>query len=90
MPPDQETALALAAAVQRVTSWSGAGIPPPAAAVVSIAQQLELAARAEVVRGVRRLREAGETWLTVDDCSAESTALPPRKPLTLTVTCMNR
>ena len=62
MPTDPEAALALGAAVQRVAHWSGAGTPPPAAAVVTIARRLELAARAEVVSAVERLRADGVSW----------------------------
>jgi hypothetical protein len=48
MSADPETSLALAAAVQRVASWTGAGMPPGPAAVVTIARRLEISAHAEV------------------------------------------
>jgi hypothetical protein len=65
MPTNPETALALAAAVQRVASWTGAATPPDAAAVVTIARRLEIAAHAEVERAVRRVREEGQSWRAV-------------------------
>jgi hypothetical protein len=39
MPTDPETSLALAAAVSRVASWTGAAMPPSPAAVVTIARR---------------------------------------------------
>jgi hypothetical protein len=65
MPIDPETALALGAAVQRVASWTGAPVPPARVDVVSIARRLELAGHAEVVRGIRRVREEGQSWAVV-------------------------
>jgi hypothetical protein len=65
MPTDPETSLALAAAVQRVASWTGAATPPGPAAVVTIARRLEIAAHAEVERAVRRVREQGQGWAVI-------------------------
>lgn len=65
MPTDPETSLALAAAVQRVATWTGAATPPSPATVVTIARRLELAAHAEVERAVRRVREEGQSWAVI-------------------------
>jgi hypothetical protein len=65
MATDPETRLALAAAVQRLASWTGAAMPPSSAAVVTIARRLELAAHAEVERAVRRVREEGQGWAVI-------------------------
>jgi len=75
MVPDPEARLALSAAIQRVASWSGAEmvtrsnnpavkVPTPAT-VLTIARQLELAARSEAVAAVRRLRQEGRSWAAV-------------------------
>ena len=65
MPTDPETALALAAAVQRVASWTGTATPPGPADVVTIARRLEIAAHGEVERAVRRVREEGRGWQAI-------------------------
>jgi hypothetical protein len=65
MPTDPETSLALAAAVQRLANWTGAGVPPAPAAVVTIARRLEIAAHAQVECAVRRVREEGQSWAVI-------------------------
>ena len=65
MPTDPETALALAAAVQRVANWAGAETPLSPAAAVALTRKFEIAAHAEVERGVRRVREAGRNWAEI-------------------------
>jgi hypothetical protein len=71
---DAETRLALYAALQRVARWSGAEMitqsngkaesvmVPTAAAGLAIARKLELAARAEAIAAIRRLRGEGRSW----------------------------
>jgi hypothetical protein len=59
--PSADVRLALAVALQRVASWSGAD-PADDAAAARIGRDLERAARSEVVDAVRRLRGAGRTW----------------------------
>jgi hypothetical protein len=62
--PSADVRLALAAALQRVVSWSGADAADDAMAV-QLGRELERAARAEVVGAVRRLRGAGRSWREV-------------------------
>ena len=72
-----ETRLALSAALQRVARWSGAEMvsqsngkadsvmAPTASAALAIARQLELAARAEAITAIRRLRGEGRSWQVI-------------------------
>jgi hypothetical protein len=62
---DPETALALAAALQRVANWAGAEMPLSPAAAVALTRKFEIAAHAEVERGVRRVREEGQNWAEI-------------------------
>jgi hypothetical protein len=65
MPANPETSLALAAAVLRLATWTGAAVPPSPAAVVTIARRLEIAAHAQVEHAVRRVREKGQGWAVI-------------------------
>lgn len=65
MPTDPETALALAAALQRVANWAGAQLPLSPAAAVALTREFDIAAHAEVKRGVRRVREEGRNWAEI-------------------------
>lgn len=65
MPTDPETALALAAAVQRAARWTRAEMPLSPADSVALVRRFEVAAHAEVERGVRRVREEGRDWAAV-------------------------
>jgi hypothetical protein len=72
-----EAQLALSAALQRVARWSGAEMVaqpngtaepvmvPTAGAALSVARQLELAARAEAIAAIRQLRGDGRSWQVI-------------------------
>jgi hypothetical protein len=76
VPTDPETALALAAALQRVANWAGAQTPLSPAAAVMLTRKFEIAAHAEVKRGVRRAREEGRNWAEIASL-LQLDALPP-------------
>jgi hypothetical protein len=76
VPTDPETALALAAALQRVANWAGAEMPLSPADAVVLTRKFEIAAHAEVQRGVRRVREEGQTWAQIASLLLLD-ALPP-------------
>jgi hypothetical protein len=59
--PSADVQLALAAAMSRILSWSGAD-PADDAAAVRAGRQLERSAHLAVVAAVKRLRGAGRTW----------------------------
>ena len=59
--PSADVRLALAAALERVTAWSGAD-PRDDAVVVRAGRELERQARLTVVVAVKRLRAEGRTW----------------------------
>jgi hypothetical protein len=59
--PSADVRLALAAALERVASWSGAD-PSDDAVAVRAGRELERQARLAVVAAVKRLRAEGRTW----------------------------
>jgi len=77
MVTDADARLALSAALQRVARWSGAEMVtqsngkaesvmlPAAASALAIARQFELAARAEAIAAIRRLRGEGRSWQVI-------------------------
>ena len=77
MLTDADARLALSAALQRVARWSGAEMVtqsngkadsvmlPAAASALAVARQFELAARAEAIAAIRRLRGEGRSWQAI-------------------------